>query len=236
MTPLRPYDFLNDAQTNGFLHLDLHYRFTIQDELANGEPSSAGCQWCFRDRESWFENRAKYICHLRNEGCFLRKTAIAFAEMKLSLAQTGYRNRENEIVACANRHRNRDNEIVTCANVHRNRENEIVTCANAHRNRDNKIVTCANPHRNRDNEIVTPTLRHQQSRWDFAHQGKPFTSLAMEALPTEQKVSSKCDETLRARYMTKIHARYIHKQTCKGNYECDNKQRMDRQTLSDESD
>ena len=44
MTPLRPYDFLNDAQTNGFLHLDLHYRFTIQDELANGEPSSAGRQ------------------------------------------------------------------------------------------------------------------------------------------------------------------------------------------------
>ena len=143
MTHLRPYDFLNDAQTNGFLHLDLHYRFTIKYELANGEPSSAGRQWCFRDRESWFEIRAKYICHLRNEGCFLRKTAIAFAEMKLSLVQTGYRNRENEIVACANRHRNRDHEIVPCANPHRNRDNEIVPCANVHRNRDNEIVTCA---------------------------------------------------------------------------------------------
>ena len=88
MTPLRPYDFLNDAQTNGFLHLDLHYRFTIQDELANGEPSSAGRQWLFRDRKPWFEIRAKYICHLRNEGRLLRKTAIATAKMKLSHAQT----------------------------------------------------------------------------------------------------------------------------------------------------
>ena len=81
--------------------------------------------------------------------------------MKLSLAQNGYRNRDNEIVTCANAHRNRDNEIVTCANAHRNRENEIVTCANAHRNRENKIVTCANPHRNRDNEIVTCANPHR---------------------------------------------------------------------------
>ena len=103
MTPLRPYDFLNGAETNGFIHLDLRDCFTIQDEFANGEPSSAGCQWCFRDREPWFEIRAKYICHLRNEGRFLRKTAIAFAEMKLSLAQNGYRNRDNEIVTCAKR-------------------------------------------------------------------------------------------------------------------------------------
>ena len=145
-----PLQFSYDAETTIFSHHHLHCRFTIQDELANGEPSSAGCQWCFRDRESWFENRAKYICHLRNEGCFLRKTAIAFAEMKLSLVQTGYRNRENE--------------IVTCANAHRNRENEIVACANVHRNRDNEIVTCANVHRNRDNEIVTPTLRLRQTR------------------------------------------------------------------------
>ena len=83
-----PLQFSYDAETTIFSHHHLHCRFTIQDELANGEPSSAGCQWCFRDRESWFENRAKYICHLRNEGRFLRKTAIAFAEMKLSLAQT----------------------------------------------------------------------------------------------------------------------------------------------------
>ena len=130
------------------------------------------------------------------------------AKWGLLHAQNGYRNRDNEIVTCANPHRNHDNEIVTCANVHRNHDNEIVTCANAHRNRDNEIVTYANAHRNRDNEIVTPTLRHQQSRWDFAHQGKPFTSLAMEALPTKQKVRSNCEVTLRARYMTKIHARY----------------------------
>ena len=84
-TPLR---FSRDVGTTVFLHLDLRNCFTINDELANGEPSSAGCQWCFRDRESWFEIRAKYICYLRNEGCFLRKTAIAFAEMKLSLVQT----------------------------------------------------------------------------------------------------------------------------------------------------
>ena len=84
-TPLR---FSCDAGTTIFSYYDLHYCFTIQDELTNGEPSSAGCQWCFRDREPWFEIRAKYICYLRNEGCFLRKTAIAFAEMKLSLAQT----------------------------------------------------------------------------------------------------------------------------------------------------
>ena len=85
---IRPYDFLNGAETNGFIHLDLRDCFTIQDEFANGEPSSAGRQWLFRDREPWFEIRAKYICHLRNEGCFLRKTAIATAIMKLSLAQT----------------------------------------------------------------------------------------------------------------------------------------------------
>ena len=84
-TPLR---FSCDVGTTVFLHLGLRDCFTIQDELANGEHSSAGRQWCFRDRESWFEIRAKYICHLRNEGCFLRKTAIATAIMKLSLAQT----------------------------------------------------------------------------------------------------------------------------------------------------
>ena len=43
----------------------------------------------------------------------MRKTAITTAIMKLSLAQNGYRNRDNEIVTCANPHRNRDNEIVT---------------------------------------------------------------------------------------------------------------------------
>ena len=83
-----PLQFSYDAETTIFSHHHLHYRFTIQDEFTNGEPSSAGCQWCFRDRESWFEIRARSICHLRNEGRFLRKTAIAFAEMKLSLAQT----------------------------------------------------------------------------------------------------------------------------------------------------
>ena len=83
-----PLQFSYDAETTIFSHHHLHYRFTIQDEFTNGEPSSAGCQWLFRNRESWFENRAKYICHLQNEGRFLRKTAIAFAEMKLSLAQT----------------------------------------------------------------------------------------------------------------------------------------------------
>ena len=85
---ISPYDFLNGAETNGFLHLDLRDCFTIQDELANGERLSAGRQWCFRDRESRFEIRAKYICHLRNEDCFMRKTAIVTAIMKLSLAQT----------------------------------------------------------------------------------------------------------------------------------------------------
>ena len=85
---IRPYDFLNGAETNGFLHHDLRNGSTINDEFANGEYSFTRCQWCFRDRESWFEIRAKYICYLRNEGCFLRKTAIAFAEMKLSLVQT----------------------------------------------------------------------------------------------------------------------------------------------------
>ena len=120
-TPLR---FSCDAETNGFLHLDLRNCFTIQDKLANGEPSSDGHQWFIRNTEPWFEIRAKYICHLRNE-----------------------------IVACANVHRNRDNEIVPCANAHRNRDNEIVACANAHRNRDNEIVTCANAHRNRDRTL-----------------------------------------------------------------------------------
>ena len=159
----------------------------------------------------------------------MRKTAIAFAEMKLSLAQTGYRNRENEIVACANRHRNRENEIVACANVHRNRDNEIVTCANphrnrdheivtcanAHRNRDNEIVTCANPHRNRDSEIVTLTMRLRLSRWDFVHHEKTFTSLTMEALPAKQRVGNTCDETLRTLYMTLFHTRCTHEQNDK---------------------
>ena len=102
--------------------------------------------------------------------------------MKLSLAQTGYRNRENEIVICANAHRNRDNEIVPCANPHRNRDSEI--------------VTCANPHRNRDNEIVTPTPVPRPSRWDFAHQSKPFISLAMKALQAKQNNQSEGRVTL----------------------------------------
>ena len=131
----------------------------------------------------------------------MRKTAIAFAEMKLSLAQNGYRNR--------------DNEIVTCANPHRNRDNEIVTCANAHRNRDNEIVTCANPHRNRDHEIVTPTPVLRPSRWDFVHLEEPFTSFAMEALPVKQRVGNICDETLCTLYMTLFHSRCTQKQNDK---------------------
>ena len=84
-TPLR---FSCDAETNGFLHLDLRKCFTINDEFANGEHLFTGRQWCFRDRKQWIESRAKSICHLRNEDCFMRKTAIATAIMKLSLAQT----------------------------------------------------------------------------------------------------------------------------------------------------
>ena len=84
-TPLR---FSCDAETNGFLHLDLRNCFTINDEFANGEHLFTGRQWCFRDRKQWIESRAKSICHLRNEDCFMRKTAIVTAIMKLSLAQT----------------------------------------------------------------------------------------------------------------------------------------------------
>ena len=40
-TPLR---FSRDVGTTVFLHLGLRDCFTIQDELANGEHSSAGCQ------------------------------------------------------------------------------------------------------------------------------------------------------------------------------------------------
>ena len=122
-TPLR---FSCNAETTIFSHHDLFNCFTIKHELANGEPSSAGRQWLFRNRESWFEIRAKYIFHLRNEDCFLRKTAIAtamevdhlaqtasaFAEMRLSLRQSGICKRRNDIVPCANYHRICRNEIV----------------------------------------------------------------------------------------------------------------------------
>ena len=122
-TPLR---FSCDAETIVFSHHGLRNYFTTKDELANGKPPPAGRQGYFRDGEPWFEIRAKYICHLRNEGCFLRKTAIAtamevdhlaqtasaFAEMRLSLRQSGICKRRNEIVPCANRHRICRNEIV----------------------------------------------------------------------------------------------------------------------------
>ena len=122
-TPLR---FSCDAETTIFSHHDLRNCFTIKDELANGKPSSAGRQWYFRDGEPGFEIRAKYISHLRNEDCFLCKTAIAtamevdhlaqtasaFAEMKLSLRQSGVGNCRSDIVPCANRHRICRNEIV----------------------------------------------------------------------------------------------------------------------------
>ena len=122
-TPLR---FSCDAETTVFSHHGLRNYFTIKDEFANGKPSSAGHQGYFRDWEPWFEIRAKYICHLRNEGCFLRKTAIAtamevdhlaqtasaFAEMRLSLRQSGICKRRSDIVPCANAHRICRNEIV----------------------------------------------------------------------------------------------------------------------------
>ena len=122
-TPLR---FSCDAETTIFSHHGLRNCFTIKDELANGERSSAGRQWYFRDGVTWFEIRAKYISHLRKEDCFLCKTAIAtamevdhlaqtasaFAEMKLSLRQSGVGNCRSDIVPCANRHRICRNEIV----------------------------------------------------------------------------------------------------------------------------
>ena len=57
-TPLR---FSCDAETTVFPHRDLRNYFTIKDELANGERSSAGHQGCFRDGEPVVEIRAKYI-------------------------------------------------------------------------------------------------------------------------------------------------------------------------------
>ena len=128
-TPLR---FSCDAGTNGFSHHGLHNCFTIQDEFANGEPTSAGRQGNFRDGVPWFEIRAKYISHLRKEDCFLCKTAIAtamevdhlaqtasaFAEMKLSLRQSGVGNCRSDIVPCANRHRICRNEIVPPTKCH----------------------------------------------------------------------------------------------------------------------
>ena len=122
-TPLR---FSCDAETTVFSHHGLRNCFTIKDENANGEPTSAGRQWCFRDWKPWFEIRAKYIFHLRNEGCFLCKTAIAtamevdhlaqtasaFAEMRLSLRQSVIGKCRSDIVPCANRHRICRNEIV----------------------------------------------------------------------------------------------------------------------------
>ena len=158
-TPLR---FSCDAETTVFSHHSLRNCFTIKDEVANGEPSSAGRQWYFRDGEPWFEKRAKSTCNLRNEDCFLRKTAIAtamevdhlaqttsaFAEIRLSLRQSGVGNRRSDIVPCANRHR-----------------------------------ICRN-------EIVPPTLRLRQSRWDFVHLGKPFIVSASRLLPVRPVASS----------------------------------------------
>ena len=123
---LAPLRFSCDAETTIFSHHGLRNCFTIKDELANGEPSSAGHQGYFRDGEPGFEIRAKYIFHLRNEDCFLRKTAIAtamevdplaqtasaFAEMRLPLQQSSIDNCRNEIVSCANAHRICRNEIV----------------------------------------------------------------------------------------------------------------------------
>ena len=123
---LAPLRFSCDAGTVVFSHHGLRNCFTIQDELANGERLSAGHQGYFRDGVPWFEIRAKYIFHLRNEDCFLCKTAIAtamevdhlaqtasaFAEMKLSLRQSGVGNCRSDIVPCANRHRICRNEIV----------------------------------------------------------------------------------------------------------------------------
>ena len=139
--------------------------------------------------------------------------AFAIGNHGLKTGQDPPANCKMWIVYCANAHRNRDHEIVTCANPHRNRENEIVTCANAHRNRDHEIVTCANPHRNRASEIVTLTPVLRPSRWDFIHREKPFTSLAIEALPAKQRVGSKCEGTLCTLYLTIFHARYTNIQT-----------------------
>ena len=50
-TPLR---FSCDAETTVFSHHSLRNCFTIKDEVANGEPSSAGRQGCFRDWKAWF--------------------------------------------------------------------------------------------------------------------------------------------------------------------------------------
>ena len=123
---LAPLRFSCDAETTVFSHHSFRNCFTIKDELANGEHLYTGRQWLFRDWEPWFEKRAKSTCNLRNEDCFLRKTAIAtamevdhlaqttsaFAEIRLSLRQSGVGNRRSDIVLCANAHRICRNEIV----------------------------------------------------------------------------------------------------------------------------
>ena len=51
---LAPLRFSCDAETTVFSHHSLRNCFTIKDEVANGEPSSAGRQGCFRDWKAWF--------------------------------------------------------------------------------------------------------------------------------------------------------------------------------------
>ena len=80
--------FSCDAETTIFSHHGLRNCFTIKDELANGKPTSAGHQGYFRDWEPGLVKRAKSTCNLRNEDCFLRKTAIATAMEVDHLAQT----------------------------------------------------------------------------------------------------------------------------------------------------
>ena len=113
-----------------------------------------------------------------NHGLKSVQKAPATAKMRLFLVQSGYRNRENEIVHCAKGLASAKMSLLLAQSGYRNRENEIVHCAkglatakmslllaqSGYRNRDNEIVPCANCHRICRNEIVPPTMVLRQSR------------------------------------------------------------------------
>ena len=82
-----------------------------------------------RNCDNAFALYAKWLSQPRKWNCSLRKVAIATAMTKLLIAQSGYRNRDSEIVHCARGLTTAIAKLLTAQSDYRNRDSEIVHCA-----------------------------------------------------------------------------------------------------------
>ena len=152
----------------------------------------------------------------------MRKTAIAFAEMKLSLVQT--------LIATAITKLSLAQTVIATAITKLSLAQTLIATAITKLSLAQTVIATAKMKLSlAQTSIATAITKLSLRQWGFVNRDRtfvhledPFTSLAMKTLPTKQRAGSKCEGSLCALYMILFHVRYTHNLNRKDNCECDN--------------